>query len=942
MTVAGLPVPHESARGHVTGEALYTDDLVGRFPQTLHAWPVLAPHAHALVITLDAAPALAEPGVAATLTESDVPGKGNSGTNRHDEPLFPSEVMYHQQPVAWVLGESLEAAQRGAARVQVTYQPLPAILTIEEAIAEPAFHSGPFHLRRGDAAAAVAGSALRIQGELHIGGQEHFYLETQCALAWLDESGGVALHSSTQHPSETQDVVARVLGLARSQVTVECLRMGGAFGGKEVQANPWAAVAALGAWKTRRPVRVRLPRVLDMALTGKRHPFLARFAAGFGADGRLQGLTVSLYSDAGWSLDLSEPVMWRAMFHLDNAYCLPAVDVEGYVCRTHKTSQTAFRGFGGPQGMLVIEDILDRAARRLSLPPELVRQRNFYRDGQTTHYGQTVKDAGRIQTIWDELQRTSRFAERHKAAARFNAEHPHRKRGIAITPVKFGISFTATFFNQAGALVLIYRDGSVQVNHGGTEMGQGLHTKIRQIAAESLGLPLDSVRIMPTRTDKVPNTSASAASASTDLNGAAVADACEQLKARLSPVAGAMLGCPPEAVRYGGGSVFSAVGISEGSTARLAFAQVVEAAYRQRLPLFAQGYYRTPGIHFDPKTGQGHPFHYFAYGAGVTEVEVDGFTGEHRILRVDILHDVGDSISPVIDRGQVEGGFMQGLGWLTLEELLWDQQGRVATAGASTYKLPSWAELPEVFEVAFLQRATEAGVILGSKAVGEPPLMLAISVREAIRDAIAAFGPRGVQGGGVQVNLDSPLTPERIFWAIERQRFVKSLGWVFEHSPWVAERAWQAEPFESVDTLHAAMTGQVERATREEQLALLRAHPDLGTRVKMSEASSGEQAGAGLDCLTPAECARLQQLNAEYRERFGFPFLLAVKGSTKHDILRALEQRVGGTRDEEFRVALDQVYRIARFRLETILACSTSPAATNGITTAKATLSSIG
>ena len=933
MNVAGLPVPHESARGHVTGEALYTDDLIGRFPQTLHAWPVLAPHSHALVTSLDAAPALEEPGVVATLTQSDVPGEGNSGANRHDEPLFPAEVMYHQQPVAWVLGESLEAAQRGAARVQATYQPLPAILTIEDAIAEGAFHSGPLCLRRGDAAQAVAESALRIQGELRIGGQEHFYLETQCALAWMDESGGVALHSSTQHPSETQDVVARVLGIPASQVTVECLRMGGAFGGKEVQANPWAAVAALGAWKTRRPVRVRLPRVLDMALTGKRHPFLARFEAGFDPDGRLQGLVVSLYSDAGWSLDLSEPVMWRAMFHLDNAYYLPAVDVEGWVCRTHKTSQTAFRGFGGPQGMLVIEDILDRAARRLSLPPEVVRERNFYRESQTTHYGQRVKEAWRIHTIWHQLLETSRFHARREEAARFNAGHPHRKRGLAITPVKFGISFTATFFNQAGALVLIYRDGSVQVNHGGTEMGQGLHTKIRQIAAESLGLPLDQVRIMPTRTDKVPNTSASAASASTDLNGAAVTDACEQLKARLAPVAGAMLGCPPQAVRFGGGLVFS-----EGDQVlRFPFAQVAEAAYRQRLPLFAQGYYRTPGIHFDQKTGQGQPFHYYAYGAAVTEVEVDAFTGEHRILRVDILHDVGDSVSPVIDRGQVEGGFLQGLGWLTLEELLWDQQGRVATAGASTYKLPSWSELPEVFEVAFLERATEAGVILGSKAVGEPPLMLAISAREAIRDAV---GQAGWPVQPVEVVLDSPLTPERIFWAMERRRFIHSFGGVFEHSPWVAERAWQPKPFETLEDLHAALTAEVERAPREEQLALLRAHPDLGARAKMSDASVGEQAGAGLDRLTPAEFAQLQRLNAEYREKFGFPFLFAVKGSTKHDILKALEQRVGGTPDEEFRAALDQVYRIARFRLETILECSTSQAATNGITMARATLSS--
>jgi xanthine dehydrogenase large subunit len=614
-------------------------------------------------------------------------------------------------------------------------------------------------LHRGDAAGAIAASRYRVESELAIGGQEHFYLETQCALAWLDESGGVALHSSTQHPSETQDVVARVLGVARNRVTVECLRMGGAFGGKEVQANPFAAVAALGAWKTGRPVRLRLPRVLDVALTGKRHPFLARYSAGFDERGCLQGISLALYSDAGWSLDLSEPVMWRALFHSDNAYFLPAVDATGYVCRTHKTSQTAFRGFGGPQGMVVIEDVLDHVARRLSIAPETVRERNFYREGQTTHYGQPVKDAGRIATLWHRLKETSRFAARRQDIDAFNQAHPHRKRGMAITPAKFGISFTATFFNQGGALVLIYRDGSVQVNQGGTEMGQGLFTKIHQIAAESLGLPLDTIRLMPTRTDKVPNTSASAASASTDLNGAAVLDACEQLKRRLAPVAGTMLGCAPEAVCFADGAVHAA-----GDELCIPFRQVAEAAYRQRVPLFAQGYYRTPGIHFDQKTGQGEPFHYFAYGAAVTEVEIDGFTGEHRVRQVDILQDAGDSLSPLIDRGQIEGGFIQGLGWLTLEELLWDAEGRVATSGASTYKLPSWSELPEVFEVAFLERATQPGVVFGSKAIGEPPLMLAISAREAIRDAIAAFGPGGI------VPLDSPATPERIFWAVERAR----------------------------------------------------------------------------------------------------------------------------------------------------------------------------
>jgi xanthine dehydrogenase large subunit len=760
MKIVGQALPHESARGHVTGEALYTDDLVDRFPRLLHAWPVLAPHAHAFVTHLDASPALAEPGVVTTLTAADVPGEGDSGPARHDEPLFPTEVMHHQQPVAWVLGETLEAARLGAARVQAQYQPLAPVLTIEDAIASSSFHSGPFHMCRGDAEAALARSAHRLDGQLAMGGQEHFYLETQCAIAWLDESSGVAVESSTQHPSETQEIVARALGLARHKVNIECLRMGGAFGGKEVQANAWAAIAALGAWKTRRPVRVRLPRVLDIVLTGKRHPFLARFTAGFDDDGSLQGLALALYSDGGWSLDLSEPVLWRAMFHTDNAYFLPAVDITGFVCRTHKTSQTAFRGFGGPQGMLVIEEILDRIARTLALPPELVRERNFYREGHTTHYGQPVKDAGRIETIWRQLKETSDFTTRREAIDRFNAAHPHRKRGLAITPAKFGISFTATLFNQGGALVLIYRDGSVQVNHGGTEMGQGLHTKIAQIAAESLGLPLESIRIMPTRTDKIPNTSATAASAGTDLNGAAVADACAQLRARLAPIAAGLLECGEDAVRFADGRVFADSGSID-------FAKVVEAAYRQRVALFAQGYYRTPEIHYDPKTGQGQPFYYFAYGVAVSEVEVDGFTGEYRFLRTDILHDVGDSVSPLVDRGQVEGGFVQGLGWLTLEELLWDAQGRLATNSASTYKLPSWTEVPEVFEIRLLERATQPGVIFGSKAVGEPPLMLAISVREAIRDAIAAFGSGGL------VILDSPATPERVFWAIQHARLAR-------------------------------------------------------------------------------------------------------------------------------------------------------------------------
>ena len=431
--------------------------------------------------------------------------------------------------------------------------------------------------------------------------------------------------------------------------------------------------------------------------------------------------------------------MWRSLFHCDNTYYLPNVDATGRVCRTHKTSQTAFRGFGGPQAIVAIEDILAQAAQRLSIPADVIRERNLYREGQTTHYGQTVADAGRIDRIWRELKTTSEFDFRRGEIAVFNAQHDEVKRGIAITPAKFGISFTATFYNQGGALVLIYRDGTVQVNHGGTEMGQGLFTKIRQIAADTLGVDGDAIRLMPTRTDKVPNTSATAASAGTDLNGAAVADACQQLRARL------------DAVAAGLGKV-------------VPFEALCEAAYMQRVSLFAEGFYRTPDIHFDRQTGRGKPFHYFAFGAAVSEVEVDRFTGDYRVRRVDILQDVGDSISPVIDRGQVEGGFLQGVGWLTLEELLWDDLGRLATAGASTYKLPSWSEMPADFRVNFLQDARQSAVIFGSKAVGEPPLMLAISVREAIRDAVAAFG------AGDVVTFDSPATPERVFFAVRRVR----------------------------------------------------------------------------------------------------------------------------------------------------------------------------
>lgn len=765
MKYVGKSLSHESARLHVTGAAKYVDDLWPNTGPVTHLWPVCSPHAHARVLEIDASAALGLPGVHLVLTKDDVPGENDTGPAVHDEPLFPDEVCFHQQPVAWVVADTEEQARQGAAQVQVQYEPLPAIIGIEAAIAAGQFLGQVERMQRGDTPAALAKAAHRLSGSLWLNGQEHFYLETQAALVHVDECGAVMVQSSTQHPTETQEIVARVLGLPKNEVIVQCLRMGGAFGGKETQANSWAAVAALAATRLGRPARVRLTRFLDMVLTGKRHPFLGRFDVGFEADGALTALNLELFSDGGWSTDLSVPILTRAMFHVDNCYLLSNVAITGRVCRTHCVSHTAFRGFGGPQGMLMIEEILDRVARACDLPPHVVRRRNFYRPGDTSHYGQVIESAERIEQIWTQLLDSSGFESRLQQIEAFNAESPDVKRGLAITPVKFGISFTTAFFNQAGAFVLIYKDGSVQLNHGGTEMGQGLHTKMLQIAADALGVPIDTVRLMPTRTDKVPNTSATAASSGSDLNGAAVLQACQTLRERLAAVAAARFGCEPSLVQFERGRVF--VSGSEGT--EMSFAALVMAAYLERLPLLATGYYRTPNIHFDRVSGKGKPFHYYAHGAAVSEVSVSRFTGQYTLTAVDILHDVGDSLSPLIDRGQVEGGFIQGVGWLTTEELVWNDKGVLSTNGASTYKLPTLAECPETFRVNLLARAHEPGVVHGSKAVGEPPFMLAISVREALRAAIAAFGERG---GSIE--LPSPATPEAVFWALERRRAASS------------------------------------------------------------------------------------------------------------------------------------------------------------------------
>ncbi len=754
---------HESAELHVTGKAIYTDEQ--RLPAgMLSVHPVMAPHAKAKILKIDHSAAAEVEGFVTVITAADVPGTNNTGVIVHDEILLPTdEISYWGQAVVWAVGETDDAAREAASRIKVDYEPIEPILSIKDAIAKDSFHSKLPPIKRGDAQSALSTSAYTLSGEVSMNGQDHFYLETQASWVIPDGEGNYQIYSSTQHPTETQIIIGRVLNLPSNQITVTCIRMGGGFGGKESQANPYAAIAAITARKTGRPVRVKLKRSHDMTLTGKRHGFLGTYQVGFSQTGKITALDVDLYADGGWSLDLSPPVLLRAMLHVDNAYYIPNLEVRGAIANTNKVSNTAYRGFGGPQGMVVIEDIVDRIARTLNLAPELVRERNFYYgsgETNTTHYGQEIFD-NRLDRVWSEAQTQSNFSERKYAIAQFNQSHRYKKRGIAVTPVKFGISFNKTQYNQAGALVHIYTDGSIQLNHGGTEMGQGLHTKMLQVAATTLGVNIDRIRMMHTSTDKVPNTSATAASSGADLNGQAVKNACETLRARIATVAAQLLELDTP-----GDLVFEDDWIycRTYPSARIEFDKVVKEAYGYRVSLSATGYYRTPNLSWDAETGKGRPFYYFAYGAAVSEVEVDGLTGMFKLRQVDIVHDVGESLNPLVDRGQIEGGFVQGMGWLTMEELVWDAQGRLRTDAPSTYKIPTICEIPEAFTVHLLQRAAQDGVIYGSKAVGEPPFMLALSVREAIRSAIAAFGQVD------SVSLSSPATPETILWAIEQVR----------------------------------------------------------------------------------------------------------------------------------------------------------------------------
>ena len=702
---------------------------------------------------MDLEPVRRAPGVVLVLTAADIPGENNVGPVRHDDRLFADGLVECVgQSLFAVAATSLEAARRAARLARVVYEPLPAAVTIDQARDAGLLIEDDQVMARGDAAAALAKAPRRLQGELEIGGQDHFYLEGQVSLATPGEDGRMHIACSTQHPSEVQHLTARVLGVSQAQVTVEVRRMGGGFGGKETQAALGAAAAALAAARTGRPAKCRLDRDDDMVMTGKRHDFQARFDVGFDDHGRVLALELELASRCGATLDLSSAINDRAMFHADNCYFLPDVRILSHRYKTHTVSNTAFRGFGGPQGMMAVERVMDAVAAALGRDPLQVRQANLYGPGRdVTPYGMTVEDNIAPELIAD-LAARSNYAARRAAVDRFNAASATIKRGIALTPVKFGISFTTTHLNQAGALIQIYTDGSILLNHGGTEMGQGLMVKVAQVVADVFAVPIAQVKVSATATDKVPNTSATAASSGSDLNGMAAYNAAMILHGRLAEVAAAEAGCEPSSVRFGPDGVHAGDQL-------FAFGRLCQLAHLRRVSLSATGFYATPKIKYDRARHQGRPFLYFAYGAAVSEVAVDTLTGEHRVLRVDILHDVGRSLNPAIDRGQIEGGFIQGMGWLTTEELVFADDGRLLTHAPSTYKIPCAGDRPPVFNLDLWDGHNVEPTIHRSKAVGEPPLMLAISVFSALGQAVAA-------AAGPAAHLDAPATPERILKAL--------------------------------------------------------------------------------------------------------------------------------------------------------------------------------
>jgi xanthine dehydrogenase large subunit len=758
--VAGESMRHESAHLHVSGQALYTDDIP--LPaDALHAAFGISRVAHGKVKSFDLDAVRKASGVIAIGVAADVPGENNYGSILKDDPIFANGlVQYAGQPLFAVAATSYGAARRAAARARIEFDELPPILDIRTALAAQSLLIPPKQLARGDAAAALARAPRKVSGSVVIGGQDHFYLEGQVAIALPQEDGAMLIHCSTQHPTEVQNIVAHALGKSAHAVTVLCRRMGGGFGGKESQPALIAAAAAVMAHKTRRPVKLRLDRDADMLITGKRHEFVADYEAGFDEDGRIVALKVMLAARCGYSMDLSAPVVDRAICHLDNAYFLEHVEINAYLCKTNTVSNTAFRGFGGPQGMLVIERIIDDIAALLKLDALDVRRRNYYgiNDRNVTHYGHVIED-NILDTITDQLEAGSQYRGRRAEIRAWNTTSAIIKRGIALTPVKFGISFNATIYNQAGALVHIYTDGTVLLNHGGTEMGQGLYTKVAQVVATEFGLPLSAVRTSATDTSKVPNTSATAASSGADLNGKAAQAAAIILRERLIAHACAAHGADAASVRFVDGHVLF-------GTHRMTFRELVASAYAARVSLSSTGFYATPRIHWDRSRMNGRPFFYFAYGAAVSEVAIDTLTGETQLLRVDILHDVGLSLNPAIDRGQIEGGFLQGVGWLTSEELHWNARGELTTHAPSTYKIPSVRDWPLAANVHILEHEpNREDTIYRSKAVGEPPLMLCISTFLAIRDAVAACGEYAVLP-----DLPAPATPENVLRAINTVR----------------------------------------------------------------------------------------------------------------------------------------------------------------------------
>jgi xanthine dehydrogenase large subunit len=776
-------LPHDAARLHVTGQARYVDDIpVPR--DTLHLAFGLSTVAHGEIVLMDLDAVRAAAGVVLVLTAGDLPHANDVSPSPWHEPLLADGEVHHVgQPVFAVAATSHLAARRAVRLARIEYRERPALLTIDEALAAGSrYEEGPRIYGRGDAAAAIAAAPVRVEGRIEIGGQEHFYLEGQAALALPQEGGDMVVHSSSQHPTEIQHKVAEALGLPMNAVRVEVRRMGGGFGGKESQGNALACACAIVASLTGRPAKMRYDRDDDMVITGKRHDFRIDYRAGVDREGRLLGVEFVQHVRCGWSLDLSLPVADRAMLHADNAYWIPAIRIESHRLRTNTQSNTAFRGFGGPQGMVGIERLMDHVAHAVGRDPVEVRRINYYRAAeatgpgtghryggahspkpaeigpQTTPYHQPVEDFI-LHEMTDRLLAASDYHARRAAIAAWNAKNPVLKRGIAFNPVKFGISFTLTHLNQAGALVHVYQDGSIHMNHGGTEMGQGLFQKVAQVAAARFGVEVGRVKITATDTGKVPNTSATAASSGTDLNGMAVKAACDTIRDRMAEFIAERHQAEAGSVRFEGGRVH--VGAES-----YPFEEVAKLAWMNRVSLSATGFYKTPKVMWDRIKGEGRPFFYFAYGCAVTEVVIDTLTGENRILRADILHDCGTSLNPALDIGQIEGAYVQGAGWLTTEELVWDDRGRLRTHAPSTYKIPACGDRPEVFNVALWDGANREDTIYRSKAVGEPPLMLGISALLALSDAVAAAGGAGAPYPA----LDAPATAERVLMAVERVR----------------------------------------------------------------------------------------------------------------------------------------------------------------------------